>query len=137
MSISYSTESLGLASGSAFFGYVKNLFVDTTEIHVPLIGSGLNTPLVIYDVASFGGHLLVRLTSPLDSNITGALKIYVKNLTTGGILGYLNIGAGGQEGVLNSSSVAVNNGDQVAIVIVSTGGSGFVPFLSWEIGENE
>jgi len=126
-----------LASGSAFFGYVKNLFVDTTEVHVPLIGSGLDTPLVLYDVTSVGGHLLVRLTSPLDSNITGNLKVYVKNLTTSGILGYINIGAGGQEGYVNTSSVAVNNGDQVALVIVSTAGSGFVPFLSWEIGESE
>lgn len=126
-----------MASGSAFFGYVKNLFVDTTEVHVPLIGSGLDTPLVLYDVTSVGGHLLVRLTSPLDSNITGNLKVYVKNLTTSGILGYINIGAGGQEGYVNTSSVAVNNGDQVALVIVSTAGSGFVPFLSWEIGESE
>lgn len=137
MSTTYSADSLGLASGSDFTGYVKNLFVDTSEVHVPLIGAGLSYPLNLYGINTVGGKLIVRLSEGVPSGITGNLKAYVKNFTASTILGYVLLSSGGTNGEVSTDSISVNNGDQVALVIVSTAGSGFVPFISWEISEGD
>jgi hypothetical protein len=137
MSITYTAEMLGLSTSGDFIGYLKNVYVDTTAIQVPLIGTSLTFPLNLYGTTGVGGVINIRLTSPLDSGITGYLKFSVVNLTTSAILGYVYIAAGEQNGSVSTTALSVSSGDQVALTIVSTEGSGFVPFISWEIGEGE
>ena len=136
-STTYATEHLALTTGGDFVGYLKNFFLDTDGIQVPLLGSGLNTPLTISGITSIGGVLRVRVTGDVPASITGNVKVSVKNLTTSAILGYANIGSGTAYAQVSTTAITVSDGDQVALEIVSTAGSGYIPFLSWEITEGE
>lgn len=129
----YSADSFGLTIGNSnFIGYARNLLVSTSEVHIPLIGIGLDSPQGLYGTA-VSGSLIFRLDSPLPSTVTGALSVYIKNFTTGWVVGYVTIGAGGVDGSVETTNMPVSDGDQVALVLVTTGGSAVLPFCSWVI----
>lgn len=133
----YSAESFGFFDGSKFFGWAKNLYVSTTQVNIPLIGIGLDTPFALYGISSIPNHVTYRVTSPLPDSLSGYyLNAQIYSLTAGSGEGYTAQTSDGGSYATSSvgSDISVNSGDQFALSFVTTGGSATLPFVSWIIG---
>lgn len=111
----YTAESFGFISnnGSNFFGYARNITVDSSLLYIPLLGVGLDTPLNLNGVSGIPGEGIIRLVSPVPSSITGYVHLYVENLTTSSVDFNVFLSPGATDGSFSGSGISVSGGDQV------------------------
>jgi hypothetical protein len=121
-------SSLGLALNgqlSAIFGYAKNLFVGTSNVTVPGIGTEASSGKFPFTPSgSFQLRVYLVDTLGVDLNFT------LKNLTTG----FSSSGTiiAGNYLADTSGNVSFSAGDQMAVIFSLSSGAQVIPFIQWD-----
>lgn len=110
--------------GVGFFGYAKNIFIGTSNVAVPGVGSESSSGKVAFgNGGSFQLQVALADTLSVDFNFT------LKNLTTG--LSSSGIITSGNLVALTSGNVGFTAGDQMAVIVSLSSGAQVIPFFQW------
>jgi hypothetical protein len=110
---------------SAIFGYAKNLFVGTSNVTIPRIGTESSSGKFPFTPGgSFQLRVYLADTLGVDLNFT------LKNLTTG--LSSSGIITAGNYLADTSGNVSFSSGDQMAVIVSLASGAQVIPFIQWD-----